>query len=404
MGDFLLHFPTLMKYLSFAVLYYEGLGVLLFFSPFFTQQLRTLGSILFMLMHIGFGSCMGLGIFSPVSCTTLATFLTPWFWDEVVFRWLYSGADRTIRILYYKSTPGEPISTFLSEFLLLPDTFIVTKADSELVAEKFNWMAVERNGVIYTNYEAFEKVCEVSPLLWPMRVFNKLVTRLPSDRTAVQSIFSLFFYPVSYIYYSNAQNQNRPMKPSESEGRAFRKLRKLVVNLLAIFFICYCISWNCGNLGVTSLSPLPSTLWIPFLTRIDQQWNMFSPGPPKMNWWYTIEGLLDDESRVEIWRDGLLKWQPTVAPFSVSKPESLGKVIGNHRWVKYYEYLNWGENVDIVRLNFGRYICREYNSRHAGKTRLWKFNLIFHREENMLNGPAVQLNDAVFWAHVCYEK
>jgi len=124
-----------------------------------------------------------------------------------------------------------------------------------------------------------------------------------------------------------------------------------------------------------------------------------------MNWWYTVEGITNDGIRIEVWLNGLKNWDPVSAPYSMAKPKDLGSAIGNHRWVKYYEYVNWGNAIDITRLNFGRYICREYNARHSAGKRLWKFNLIFHAEETNLEGlPPYPLEDSTFWSHECYER
>jgi len=383
------------------VLYYEYLGCLLFFSPFFTQPLRALGAILFMVMHIGFGSCLALGIFSPTSCTILLTLLPSWFWDGVVFPWL-SRADRRITVLYYKDTPGAPLSTLITDFLMPPGSSIAVQCNDKLVDESFSWMAVERNGVVYTNFEAFEELCEVSPLLWAMRIvlrdtfFRSLYRRIFAK---VSSLISL----CHYVYISRAPETEKISTP-EKNGRVVRKYVKNVMSALAIFLIGLCILWNCANLKSFAFTFPQSLVWVPIATRLDQTWNMFSPGPPKLNWWYTIEGVREDGKRMEIWRNGLQNWKATMEPFSIEKPLYLGDTVGNHRWVKYYEYLNWGPNGDEVRLSFGRYICREWNKRYHGQDRLWRFSLIFRSEENVLDGPAILLEPNTLWTHECYVR
>lgn len=403
MGDFFLHFPTLMKFLSFAVLYFELWGALLFFVPVYTGPFRALGSILFMIMHVGFGSCMGLGIFSPISCTSLSTLLTPWFWDELVFPWLSKGVDK-IQILYYKNTPGEPFSILLSDFLLPPDSFTVSPSDSKLVDEQFSWLAVERQGTTYTRFEAFEQVCKISPLLWPIRMLLKF----KKVRSIIHWIFLRLPPFVGFLYRNLARPKSAEIEAASSlpdKLRLRRKLRKLVVSAIAVFLIVHIALWNCGNKHYKVQLP-EGTHWIAMATRLDQMWNMFSPGPPRINWWYTIEGVQDDGTRIEIWRNGLEKWKGNPAPYSVAKPDNLGEVIGNHRWIKYYEFVNWApeESVNIVRLNFGRYICREYNKRNFDGAKLWKFNIMFRSEDNLLDGTKVPRFDEVFWSHQCFEK
>lgn len=408
LGDFFLHFPLLMKYMSFAVLYYEGLGVALLFVPYFTQQWRTLGVFGFILMHIGFGACMGLGVFSPISSTTLAALLPPWFWDELVFKWLYSRTDRRVRILYYKNTPGEALSTVTTDFLLLPDTFTASNAETELGDTKFNWMAVERNGTTLTRFEAFCEICKLSPLLWPARVCLRFINGVPPIRTITEKMFTISSYIIGVWYYATHDNKIFPdweVAPRKEPVRQVRKVRRLASTIFALFMMAYCFSWVAGNINVQPLS-IPGDLhYIAFITRMDQMWNMFSPGPPRINWWYTIEGALDDGTKVELWLNGLQKWEAVHEPYSVAKPTNLGEVTGNHRWVKYYEFLNWGGNSEDIRLHFGRYVCREYNRRHWGRERLWQWNLVFHTEENQLDGkPPIPQKDVNFWSHYCYDK
>lgn len=400
MGSFVLLFPTIMKYLSFGVLYYELWGAFLFFVPVFTQQFRTLAVFLFIAMHIGFGSCMGLGIFSPTSCTALAALLPSWFWDECVFRWLSSNRDRNVKVLYYKDSPGEPLSILVNNFFLLPDSTTSSETNNLLANEPFAWMAVEREGVMHKNFEAFEEICHASPILFPVR----FLLQFPLLRFLVRTIFFSLALPVSLLYkiYPYTAEPTQSGKPFIQKFK-FRRIWKHFLSGVAIFLIFLCFLWNCGNKHYV-IYPPASTNWIIFSTRLDQMWNMFSPGPPRLNWWYTIEGLRDDTSKIEIWRNGLQNWKPELAPFSVAKPESLGDTVGNHRWIKFYEFFNWGENLDVVRLNFGRYLCREWNKRYRGTERLWKYNIIFHREENILNAPPQPLNDIVFWGHECYDR
>jgi len=257
-------------------------------------------------------------------------------------------------------------------------------------------MAVERRGHITTRFEALEEICRVSPVLWPIQ---KLLG-IGLCRRISRAIFNLTAILIATFCTVTP-------KVREDHLRAKRILwaKKYSLSVIGLFFTVYLIFWNLGNFGNNAIASVPqSTLWIGYGFRIDQMWNMFSPHPPKSNWWYTIEGKLDDDTKVEIWKDGLTKWEARKEPFNQKKPEDLGAAIGNHKWVKLYEYINWGDNVEIVRLNFGRYICREWNGRYQGAQRLHTFSLIYHQEENLLDGSRLPLRSQVWWSHMCYEK
>eukprot|EP00026_Physarum_polycephalum_P005780 Phypoly_transcript_05818.p1 GENE.Phypoly_transcript_05818~~Phypoly_transcript_05818.p1 ORF type:complete len:625 (+),score=40.45 Phypoly_transcript_05818:215-1876(+) len=398
LGTFMLNFPTLMKFGTFAVLYFEAVGVLMFFSPILHGPIKALGVFFFILMHAAFGLCMGLGIFSFISSTAVIPMLPSWFWDDIVFPRLSANTQKHVKIWYYPNTPGEYLATFATNFLLPPDSCFLSTADSTLTDESFNWMAVERNGRITTRFEAFEELCRVSPLLWPMQK----ALQFGICRRITKSIFNLFTILISVFFTPP------PRLTREDAARTKRTTRykKNILSFIGVCFTIYIFIWNLGNFGNSSVASLPvSTLWIGYGFRVDQMWNMFSPHPPKSNWWYTIEGVQDDGTKIEIWRQGhLTNWVGVKEPYETKEPENLGSVIGNHRWVKFYEYVNWGDNPEVVRLGFGRYICREWNAKYQGPERLHTFNIIYHQAENLLDGARIPLKSTVWWSHMCYEK
>ncbi len=64
---------------------------------------------------------------------------------------------------------------------------------------------------------------------------------------------------------------------------------------------------------------------------------MFSPRPPNVQWYYIIEGELDNGTAMELFRDeGMFKWEPNI-PIVWDKPDPYYKSFKNHRWFKYYE-------------------------------------------------------------------
>ncbi|NJO94024.1 MAG: HTTM domain-containing protein [Hydrococcus sp. RM1_1_31] len=62
-GKFLLNFPSLLVFLTFTTIWFELLGPFLLFIPFRTDLFRFLAVILFILLHIGFGSGLSIGLF-----------------------------------------------------------------------------------------------------------------------------------------------------------------------------------------------------------------------------------------------------------------------------------------------------------------------------------------------------
>jgi hypothetical protein len=83
-GRFLLGFPRLLTFLTFATLWLEALGPLLLFCPVFTGPLRLGVVVLFVLFHlVGLNLFMTLGPFPYVCAVAWLVFLPGWFWDRL---------------------------------------------------------------------------------------------------------------------------------------------------------------------------------------------------------------------------------------------------------------------------------------------------------------------------------
>jgi hypothetical protein len=107
---------TLLKYLTIAVLFWEGYGPIFWFFPyslvtmaihiqsnifFSLGPLKTLTTLAFVVrypffstkklkntylqgMHVGFFGCLRLGMFGPCCMSALTVFFPPYFWDRWV--------------------------------------------------------------------------------------------------------------------------------------------------------------------------------------------------------------------------------------------------------------------------------------------------------------------------------
>ncbi len=82
-GNFIHQFPRFMKLLTFAIVWFQALGPLLLFTPFFTGIIRTVTVFGFFIMQLGFGSCLTVGIFPFITTVAICTFLPEWFWDKL---------------------------------------------------------------------------------------------------------------------------------------------------------------------------------------------------------------------------------------------------------------------------------------------------------------------------------
>lgn len=83
LGYALLQHPAVMKFLSRAVLLWQGFGAVLLFVPWQMGLLRTLAVFGFIAMHMGLNASLALGPFPWVASAAMLVFLPPWFWEKI---------------------------------------------------------------------------------------------------------------------------------------------------------------------------------------------------------------------------------------------------------------------------------------------------------------------------------
>jgi hypothetical protein len=73
----------------------------------------------------------------------------------------------------------------------------------------------------------------------------------------------------------------------------------------------------------------------------------------------------------------------------------------NEHWRKYLENI-WSEQHADQRLHFGRYICREWNARHAGAKQLMTFQITYMLEETLPDYRRSAPQKTVLSEHRCF--
>jgi len=266
------------------------------------------------------------------------------------------------------------------------------------------FVCVDSQGHKTTNLRALSVALSHSPLLWFIpAIFGKIPFK---SLTTFCVEFFKFLHNLTKYHAGSHTNGNAPLhvrRRMAPRHRPIVPVGSIFSNVFLGFLVVFITSWNLSNIG--SQNHLPYSMnWIGVLLRIDQSWNMFSPHPPKSHWWYVFEGNLDDGTQVEIFKnEGLWNWEPN-QPFNFDKPDPFSNSFGNHRWYKYFENGYNGRDTETLRLNFGRYLCREYNSRHFGSKMLYKFTIHFVIEHQNADGTRTPYTHSPLWNHICYEK
>jgi len=420
-ADVFLLFPTVLQFLTWAVRQWQLVGVLFFFSPIFSGPSRMFSVFGYFCMHVGFFAFLRLGQFGYVTTGTILGLIPTWFWNTFLFKRLHTPARKEFKLLYPSScTRCYYTASIIKEFFLIKETQIVP-ADSDVeepcqCGNHCNWrfeddfvldvkpsktihpswlLVQEHDGKVHKNWNALTSICQASPLLWPMTKLLNLSFLKPFARgidLSMQIIHS--HIPLvkksddEVVHETTTKPKEHPMwriynyfsaEFREDVRQTYKITKVILLNFVAGFFMYLMLSWNAGNLGFHQYSTpneLRTFIWI---THLDQSWSMFAPRPPDSWWYYNIDATLDDGRNVELFNNGgIFTWEPSEQTWQ--RPDVFYVAFKNHRWFKYFENgLNSHAENSLLRLNFGRWICREYNKRHSGKDKLWKFSLYFVR-------------------------
>jgi hypothetical protein len=171
----------------------------------------------------------------------------------------------------------------------------------------------------------------------------------------------------------------------------------LATQVLAFVFLLYVLCWN---LTTVSAFPMPERAvgLGPFL-GLDQYWGMFAPSPLSQDGWYVIPGTLRDGRKVDVMT--VTRDDYRLHEVSWEKPRYVPDTFKNEHWRKYLENI-WSEQHADQRLHFGRYICREWNARHAGAKQLMTFQITYMLEETLPDYRRSAPQKTVLSEHRCF--
>lgn len=354
LGTYLLNFPSLLQVMTHATFALEAFGPFLLFCPFFTGPVRTATAMSFMGLHIGIWLTMDIGIFSWISALCMVCFFPEWFWEN---------AARLLRRLDVRRR--------------LPRA-----------AENLGQAARSLSDVLSSLEASFRQ-----PSL------AGLAGRGDENRTG--GLFARLVAGPPTLGGAAARGGGSAAggahngKPAGAETGVLRS--SLAINLLACFFLLYVACWNLTTVSTFALPEraVPVGLFL----GLDQSWGMFAPGPSTEDGWYVIPGNLRDGTQTDLM--SVTREDYRQSKVSYEKPQHAKYTYKNERWRKYLENL-WSQDHADERLYFGRYICREWNSRHASPKQVMNFQIVYMLEETVPEGQQSTPERVVTWEHSCF--
>ncbi len=372
-GKFLLNFPSLLVFLTFVTLWLELLGPFLLFIPFCADFFRFLAVILFIGLHIGFGSGLLIGLFPYVSAIAWLGFLPSGFW-LIISRRFRKSTNQEIQVYYnQKQDFSKKIAYLLPTFLILPDVQILPaqeKAEILAAMKGGKSLAVSNEqGKLFFQANAVTYLFRLSPLFRPFAAI------LP--RKVIKFL-----------------GQKVPLLPTKS----FLKFRPLKIhtsrkaNIFVSFLFILVCWWNFRTVAPDVFKiPKDADAFVRIL-GLDQTWNMFTPHPPTKDGWYVIPGKLRDGTEIDLFQGGdSVSWE---------KPKLVSGTFRNMRWRKYTMMLH-RKDKKKYRLYYGRYLCRSWNRRHKVSQQLDTFEIDFMLERTLPSYQTPKVEKLRIWKHSC---
>lgn len=182
------------------------------------------------------------------------------------------------------------------------------------------------------------------------------------------------------------------------------EIRSAIKAVFVFMIIIVSVWWNLG--GVKSKWDIK---WQPlrsfaYAFGLDQKWNMFAV-PIVADGWYVVPGRLSDGSWVSLrqfasdWQKR--RWDLTEEP-EWRKPAFLPDAVPRDRWRKFLMNMQanyWG---DMMKLNYGRYLCRSWNASVPDEKKLEAFYIYFVREDRKPSMTRAEPAHFVMWRHECF--
>ncbi len=392
LGHFLLNLGPLLTVITLVTLVLEWVGPLLLWSPIRNDVCRMVAVVLFIGLHAGFGLTLNLGIFPFLSIITWLAFIPTSAWEKWSDRvygskvygskstssvgtgssgtsWVGMGPQRTGLSIFYDADCGfcKKVVHLIRMLLVLPNTPLATAQSipeiNEAMETQNSWVIVDWKGQHHYKFEGIAYVVSLSPVFgW----FASILRWSPVMAAGTR------MYEWIATHRKVAGRFTRPFK-----FRPLTLTNPAWLSALALLLLALTFTWNLRSIVthrdfVESSQPAVSLVrrvvasssaqrldWISQITRLDQSWSIFAPGPPKDDGWHVITGTPLEGGSSEI--NVLMPDQEV----SFEKP-TLGdrdRFYKNMQWRTFYINLNRRIGQTVFP-HYSAYLCRQ--SAHQG--------------------------------------
>ncbi|MEO1621367.1 MAG: DCC1-like thiol-disulfide oxidoreductase family protein [Cyanobacteria bacterium J06632_3] len=403
LGHFLLTLGPLLTVFTLVTLVLEWAGPLLIWSPVRNDFCRMVAVVIFIALHAGFGLTLNLGIFPFLSIFTWLAFIPTSFWESLSKR-VYTP-ERTGLKIFYDADCGfcKKVVHLIRTLLVLPHTPLATAQSvpdiNEAMERENSWVILDWQGRQHYRFEGIAYVVSLSP------VFRFLA---PLLRWSPVMAVGTRFYKWIANNRRTAGMFTRPFKFKPLHVKNPGWLSAIVLLLLSLTFV-----WNLRSIvthrafvdserpaiavirRVTNSRTAQRVDWLSRVTRLDQSWSIFAPGPPLDDGWHVVAGTPTGETIGTENVNVLMPGQPVV--FKKPTLSARAQLYKNMQWRTLY--INLNRNIgQKVFPSYGDYLCR--NSRKKGNP-VQDVKVYFIDERTAPPGEPQQTEQTQIWQQAC---
>lgn len=390
-GDWMRHFPLLLKFGTIYVLAIEVFAPILVLLCAWWMGFRLIGLALLASLHLAFLLMLHIGLFPLIDFAALSLLLPSTFW---LWWYRHQNAEPPSRasniVIYYDEDCGFCLKMvlILREFLLPQAVPIIpAQRQSEILAimdAENSWVITDAEGKPYIHWHAMAFLfCQrwpFKPLGWlmklpPLMALGNQVYKAVADNRGLMSDISanvLKWQPIS-------------LRPTII-GSGLAVLFLIVITA----FNVYELPHNRGNM------PAPIER-IARLTRLEQRWDMFAPYPLTVSIYPRVPGILRNGDAVDLYEQSSSApdWQP---------PQRMYGLYSSYRWRKYMGRVD-SSSSNAVRQGYGDYLCRQWNHRTRPiEQQLATLQVFFIKLTTTSNQSPKPVKERRVWRHWCYDE
>ncbi|MGK7945008.1 MAG: HTTM domain-containing protein [Microcystaceae cyanobacterium] len=383
-GAWLGTFPQeVLRLMTHSTLIFEWLGPLLIFIPIWNWGCRCIAIVSFITLHAIFGLTFEIGIFSYLSIAIWLIFIPSEIWDRLENR--LSTPPREGLTIYFDADCGfcRKVVHLIRTFAILPKTPLLeaqTKTDIYEEMQQINsWVVVDYQGNHHHKFEAIAYVASISPVLFPLASLFRW--------SPMMKVGTRFYETVA----SNRKTAGMFTRPFKFRPIIIRQSYLMTGIVLILLFLT--TLWNLRsyvsqtfnrrkeqpNDWITKTDKLFKRRTfqriniIGSVTRLDQSWSIFAPGPPQDDGWHVIVGQLKDGSEVNLLQENQpVRWDK----LSI---KDRYEIYPNMQWRNYFT--NFPRAIGQVLLpEYADYLCRRWNRSHSGEQQLERLSIYFMDE------------------------